>query len=85
MTAPDELKQLIEQLVYLDHEHETDIAEHMTGLILDIKSAGLSKDEATELLNDVVPLMKLNSVLQNDEQLRMVEALIQHLPGLLFA
>lgn len=80
-----ELKQLIEQLGYLDHEHGTDIANHISSIITQAKSAGLSKDEVTELLADQVELMQLNSVLDNDEQLQIVEAIFRKLPGILFA
>lgn len=80
-----DLKQLIEQLAYLDHENETDVAGEMADLITHIKIEGLTQDEAEELLKDRVELMKLNSVLADDEQIRLVEAFIQRVPGLLFA
>lgn len=76
--AQDQLQQLIEQLVYLDHEDGTDIAGELTDTILEIKTNGLSVDEAKELFADRVKLMKLNSVLTKDEAIRIVEAVIQH-------
>ena len=85
LSAKDEIAQLIEQLAYLDHESNTDVATHLTDTIIEIKTTGLSKSEATELLADRLKLLRLNSVLTTDEQLRLVEAVIDRLPGLLFA
>lgn len=80
-----DLKDLIDQLGYLDHEYDTNVLVELNEAIVDIHNGNLTKDEATELLNDKIKLMKLNSVLEDDEHIRTVEAVIHQLPGLLFA
>lgn len=79
----DRLLELIEQLSYLDHEHDTDVAHVMAVSIADIREAGLSKEEAEKLLNEQVGYMTANSVL-DDEQVPYVEAFVQEALSALF-
>ena len=79
-----ELHDLIQQLSYFDHADQTDVAVQLAGSIHMIRVQGISKDEATELLNDQLKLMKLNSVIERDEVLQVAEALIQKALGVLF-
>jgi hypothetical protein len=84
MTAREELQGLIEQLVYHDNENETEIANEVLDAISFIREEGLTRDEAVELLNDRYELWSLNSVLQDEEQIRIVEAVLHRVPGILF-
>ena len=84
MTAQDELQALIAQLAYFDHENSTDVAEELTDTVVVIRTENLTRDEAVELLEDRLEMMKLNSILEKDEDIRLVESIIRKLPGLLF-
>lgn len=83
MNTSEEFKALIEQLAYLDHEHGTDVAGEITEVIGHARAEGLSAAEIVELAEDRVKLLRLQSVLADDEMIRVVEAIIQHLPDAL--
>ena len=84
MTVENELKALIAQIAYHDHEHDTNIAEELTDVIVTVKTLDLTHEEAVELLEDRLEMMKLNSILEKDEDIRLVQTIIRQLPGLLF-
>lgn len=79
------LRDLIEELAYIDHEEGTDVAGLLTTLVSQAKEEGLTEDEAAELLDDNVKLMQLNSVLVDDEHLRLVQDVVRNLLDVLFA
>lgn len=86
MTTPTEdFQSLVQQLAYLDHTNDTDVAGELTDVVLHVKTEGLSKSEAAELFADRVKLMQLNGVIEKDEVLQLCEACIQKAIGSLFA
>lgn len=77
MTTPTEdFQSLVQQLAYLDHTNDTDVAGELTDVVLHIRTEGLSKDEAKELFEDRVKLMQLNGVIEKDEVLQLCQACI---------
>lgn len=80
-----DVQTLISELAYLDHENDTAVADELTEVIMVIREDELTEEEAKELLEDRLDLMKLNHVLETDEHIRLVETIIRQLPGLLFS
>lgn len=77
------INEIISQLAHFDHEHDSDILSYLTEAVTEIKQDHLSTSEATELINDKVSILKAESILTEDEHIRLVEAFIAHLPALL--
>jgi hypothetical protein len=85
MSLRDQLHQLIEQLTYIDHELDTDVAGEITEVISHAKAEDLSNNEIIELVESRVQLLKQQNVLDDAEQIRLVDEIIERLPDVLAA
>lgn len=85
MNAREQFLQLIEQLTYLDHEYDKDVASELTEVIGHAKLEGLSANEIVELVEDRIALLKRSHVLEHDDQIEVVNELLEHLPDALDA
>lgn len=85
MSVREEIKAMVEELAYLDHSHDTDVSSELLNAIGVIREDGLNEEEAADLLNDRLEMMIEDSVLEDDEHIRVVKSVIERLPALLTA
>ena len=79
MKITTEFQALIDQLTYLDHEHDTDFAGELAGVIAQARSEGLSTNEIVELAQEAVKFMQF----EHSEQADIIETIIEQLPDVL--
>lgn len=85
MSVRQEFNDLIEQLTYLDHELNRDVAGELTEVISHARGEGLRADEILELVRSRAETMKFRGQLDDPEQQELVDQLIQQLPDVLAA
>jgi hypothetical protein len=83
MSLKDQFFQLLEQLSYTDHELDLDVCGEITEVLSHAKAEGLSSNEIMHMVEDRVKLLKQSSVLEDPEQIRLVDELLERLPDVL--
>jgi hypothetical protein len=83
MSLKDQFYQLLEQLTYADHELDRDVCGEITEALSHAKAEGLSNNEIMYLVEQRVQSMKRSGALDDDEQIRLVDELLERLPDVL--
>lgn len=83
MSLKDQYFQLLEQLAYTDHELDRDVVGELTEVLSHAKAEGLSNNEIMQVVEASVFAMKQSGALDDDEQIKLVDALLERLPDVL--
>ena len=83
MSLKDQFYQLIEQLTYTDHELDRDVCGEITEVLSHAKAEGLSNNEIMYTVEQRVKSLKASGVLDDDEQIKLVDELLERLPDVL--
>lgn len=77
-----EILEVLEQLIYLDHEHDTDVAGYLGNTVREVNLIGLGEAQAHELLIDRIELLIDEAVITDHNHILALHGIMSKLSQL---
>jgi hypothetical protein len=77
-----EILDVLQDLIYLDHEHDTDVAGYLGNTVREVNLIGLGEQQAHELLNDRIELLITEAVITDHDHILALHGIMTKLSNL---